>query len=273
MKYPLDPLTDFDWAAHWRHLVEAREEQVGGQRPPDFWDRRARSYSLSVAGERDPLLDVLEPYLDRHRTLIDVGAGTGRHASALATRLDWVTAVEPSEGMRQLIPTADNMTVIASTWEDADVAPADLVLSAHVLYPIADAVSFVRKLESCACERAFICLRDGQLRHPAERLWEMMSGTARARQPQFWDAYNVLHAMDIRPSVTVFDHTVRLRFESLEQALEDCRLRIGDVWNEELGATWLRENLQPTESGGLVYEGGEMTTGVAHWKPQQARRN
>jgi hypothetical protein len=263
----MDPLTDFDWAEHWRALVEARDAQVGGRRPPDFWDRRARAYSFSLAGQHDPLFEVMEPYLDPHRTLIDVGAGSGRHSGPLAGRLDWVTAVEPSEGMRRLIPPADNMTVIAASWQDADVAAADLVLSAHVLYPIADVVPFIEKMQACARERVFICLRDAQLRHPAEKLWEVLAGQPRARAPQFYDLYNLLHWMGIDADVVTFRHPVRLRFEALELALDDSRTRVGEVWDEDFGRRWLSENLQP-DDGGLVYEGGEITTGVAHWKPR-----
>jgi len=49
----------------------------------------------------------MEPYLAPRKTLIDAGAGAGRHAVPLAERLEWVTAVEPSEGMRAEIPHVD----------------------------------------------------------------------------------------------------------------------------------------------------------------------
>jgi len=55
--------------------------------------------------------------------------------------------------MRALIPALDNLTVIASSWEDAEVAPADLVVCSHVLYAVAEPVPFLEKMESCARER------------------------------------------------------------------------------------------------------------------------
>jgi SAM-dependent methyltransferase len=263
----VDPLLSFDWAAHWRRLVEARDQQFGDHRPSDFWDRRAQNYSFSIAMQPDGLLGVLEPYLAAHRSAIDVGAGSGRHAVPLAARLDWVTAVEPSEGMRSHLPHLDNLTVVASRWEDAEVAPADLVLSAHVLYSIAAPVPFIRKMEASAKERVFICLRDGQPRLPAELLWQELTGQARARQPQFYDLYNLLRGLGVQPDVTTFRTRSEQRFRSLEEAVEDSRLRLGRVWDEAGARRWLAENLNIEPDGSLRFDGGPMTSGVAHWRP------
>jgi SAM-dependent methyltransferase len=187
----VDPVLDFDWAEHWQRLV------VGARRASpsdevDTWRDRAEEYHASRGSDWQPLLGVMEPWLDARKTAIDVGAGTGRHAVPLAERLDWVTAVEPSEAMRALIPPLDNLTVIASAWEDAEVAPGDLVVCSHVLYAVADPVPFIEKMESCARERVFVFLRDGPGAHEGEM-----------RQPRFQDLYNLLRQMGIAPDVTV----------------------------------------------------------------------
>src|SRR5450756_2971934 len=156
-----------DWAEHWRSLVADRTAAAGGHRDPSYWDRRAPTFARSTSARGDGFLGVVAPYLSPRKTLIDVGAGAGRHALPLAERLEWVTAVEPSEGMRALIPPRDNMTVVASTWEDATVAPADLVICCHVLYGVADIEPFIAKLDRSARERVFIMLRASDLPHPA----------------------------------------------------------------------------------------------------------
>ena len=260
----MDPLLDVDWAQHWRALVEAREALGGERHGEEFWNRRARRFALSMRGQQDPLLDFLEPWLSPSRTLIDVGAGIGRHASVLAQRLDWVTAVEPSQAMRDQIPRADNMTVIGSTWQDADPAPADLVICVNVLYPMADVVPFVEKLARHARERVFIVLRDGPHPHPAEHV----PGPTRKRGPILRDCFLLLRQLGILPDVTLFTYPVFFRFESLEAAVEDCRLRLGSGWDEERGRAWLEARLRPEAAGTLVYEGGDVTSGVLHWKPQ-----
>ena len=120
----MDPLLGVDWAASWRELVERRRTEVGERDlEEDPWGSRAARFVARPASRPDAFLHFLEPWLGPRRTLIDVGAGTGRHAAPLAERLDWVTVVEPSQGMRDRIPQVDNMTVIGSAWNGI-VAPA-----------------------------------------------------------------------------------------------------------------------------------------------------
>ncbi len=260
----MDPLLDVDWAAHWRALVEAREAQIGPAGEDDWWAGRARRYAFSMRGQPDWFLDFLEPWLRADRSALDVGAGTGRHSAALASRLDWVTAVEPSPAMRELIPPAGNLTVIGSTWEDAEPAPADLVICVHVLYPVAAVVPFVEKLERAARERVFVVLRDTPSLHPAE----VMAGPDRAREPRLRDLLLVLRQLGAAPDMALRTYPVVQRFESLEQAVDGCRTQVGHVWDEARGRAWLEAHLRRDEDGSLVYEGGQVTAGVLHWTPR-----
>jgi SAM-dependent methyltransferase len=260
----MDPVLDVDWAAHWRGLVEAREAEAAGRHSEDFWDRLAPRFAASIRTQEDPFAAFLQPWLDPRRTLLDVGAGVGRHTGPMAARLDWVTAVEPSERMREQIPRADNVTVIGSTWEDAEPAPADLVICVHVLYSIADPVPFLHKLERHARERVFVVLRDSPQPLPAEQF----PGPARPRQPRLRDCFMLLRQVGVAPDLTMFSYRGSVRFTSLEEAVEDCRLRLGAGWDERSGLPWLESRLRPEEGGTLLYDGGEVTSGVLHWKPR-----
>ena len=260
----MDAVLDVDWAAHWRALVEARQTQIGRSHEADWWDRRAHRFARSMRGQVDWFRDFLEPWLRPDRTLIDVGAGAGRHAGPLAARLDWVTAVEPSAGMREHIPPAPNLTVIGSTWEDAEPAPADLVICVHVLYPVADVVPFIEKLERGARERVFVVLRDSAHGHPAE----VLAGPGRPREPRLRDCFLLLRQLGISPEVTMATYPTFHRYEGLEQALEECRPAAGGGWDEERARAWLRANLRPDEDGSLVYEAGDVVAGALHWQPR-----
>jgi hypothetical protein len=255
---------DIDWAERWRAIVSQRS----GSAPPDptYWDRRAPSFARTTRDRKDDLLRVIEPYLSPRKTLIDAGAGAGRHAVALAERLEWVTAVEPSEGMRAQIPPRDNMTVIASTWQDAEVAKADIVICSHVLYGIEEPVPFIAKLQASARDRVFIMLREGPMPHPATKLRERLTGKPEPRMPRFSDLFMLLMQMDVAPEVTFVRYPVVSRYTDMGEALDDCRMLVGSEWDETRARTLLEEML--TKDGDeLVIDSGIALSGIAHWQP------
>jgi hypothetical protein len=211
---------------------------------------------------------VVEPYLGPRKTLIDVGAGAGRHAVPLAERVEWVTAVEPSEGMRAQIPHVDNMTVIASTWQDAEVAPADIVICCHVLYGIDEPIPFITKLRASARERVFIMLRQGPLPHPATRLRQSL-GVPDLPVPQFSDLFMLLTQMGIAPDVTFIRYPVVNHYADMDEALTDCRMLMGDEWDEARARTLIDE-MSTKDGDELVIDGGIALSGIAHWHPQES---
>src|SRR2546430_10734821 len=97
-------MEEIDWAQGWKRIVEDRATLAAGHADHGYWDRRASSYARSTQTRVDEFLQGLEPYLSLRKTLIDVGAGTGRHAGPLPARLEWGTAVEASRRMRPALP-------------------------------------------------------------------------------------------------------------------------------------------------------------------------
>jgi len=258
---------EIDWVARWKQLLADRASLASGHADTGYWDRRATSYARSTHGRSDEFLQVLEPYLSPARTLIDVGAGTGRHATPLAERLEWVTAVEPSEGMRSHIPPRANMTVVASSWEDAEVAPADLVICSHVMYGVADPVPFLEKMQKAARERVFVMMRETDLPHAAAEIRRRLVGTTGPRLPRFSELFMLLLQMGVAPDVDFIRYPIVTRYASMDEALADSRALFGDGWDEEKAREVLDEVLSK-EGDELVFSGGVALSGVAHWKPQ-----
>jgi SAM-dependent methyltransferase len=256
-----------DWAATWKEIVHERASLAGTHADPGYWDRRSASFARSTQGRADEFLKVVDPYLSPQKTLIDAGAGTGRHAVPLSERCEWVTAVEPSEGMRSKIAHRDNMTIVASTWEDAVVAPADFVICSHVLYGVADPEPFIEKLERSARERVFIMLRESDLPHPAAAIRARLLGDPGPRMPRFSDLFMLLIQMGIAPDVRFLSYQSQARYADLDEALADTAALLGDAWDASMGRTMLEEVLT-RDGDGLVFEGGSVLTGVAHWQPR-----
>jgi hypothetical protein len=256
-----------DWEQHWKKLVSDRATRAGTHADPGYWDRRAPSFARSTRARVDEFLNVIEPYISPRKTLIDAGAGAGRHAVPLSEKVEWVTAVEPSEGMRAQIAHRDNMTVVASTWEDAVVAPADLVICCHVLYGVADPVPFITKLEHSARERVFIMLRESDLPHPAAAIRKRLLGDEGPRMPRFSDLFMLLMQMGIAPDVSFQRYQSVSRYGDFDEALLDVRALVGDSWEEATARAMLEEML--TRDGDeLVYGGATVVAGVAHWQPR-----
>jgi SAM-dependent methyltransferase len=261
-------VNDLDWEARWKQLVADRASLASGHADSGYWDRRARSFARSTHARVDEFLQVLQPYLSPRKTLIDVGAGTGRHTTPLAERVEWVTAVEPSEGMRSHIVQRDNVTIVASSWEDAEVAPADLVICSHVMYGVADPVPFLDKMQRCARERVFVMMRESDLPHPAAELRRRLVGSTGPRLPRFSELFMLLVQMGVAPDVAFLRYPIVTRYADMEEALTDCRALFGDGWNEGVARTAL-EKMLTRDGDELVYDGGLALSGVAHWQPQK----
>jgi Methyltransferase domain len=259
--------TGTDWAEHWRSLVVERSAAAGSHTDSSYWDRRAPTFARSTRARADGFLDVMAPCLSPRKTLIDVGAGAGRHTLPLAERLEWVTAVEPSEGMRAQMPPRDNITVVASTWEDAAVAPADLVICCHVMYGIEEPIPFITKMERSARERVFIMMREGPMIHPAAVVRERMLGAEDPPVPRFSDLFMLLMQIGIAPNVNFIRYPIVQRYADIDEALADCRALIGVGWDEAKARAILRDVLVEG-AGELVFDGGVTLSGIAHWQPQ-----
>lgn len=259
-------MQDIDWEARWKQIVADRTSMAAGHSDSNYWDRRAKTYARSTGQRADGFLQVLEPYLAPGKTLIDVGAGAGRHCVPLADRLEWVTAVEPSEGMRAQIPPRDNMTVVASTWEDAEVAPADLVICSHVLYGVADPVPFIGKMSSSARDRVFVLMRESDLPHAGAEIRRRVLGDAGPRMPRFSDLFMLLLQIGLAPDVRFISYDVTQRYADMEDAVRDAGAMFGAGWDDETGRAALAEMLV-REGDDLVYDGGTVRSGVAFWTP------
>jgi SAM-dependent methyltransferase len=244
------PVPEIDYVARWRQIIERRRMQMdtayerAGIVHADYWGRRAKSYRAAThaATADDPLIERVLRIAGGETSVLDVGAGTGRHTLALAPRVGRVTAVEPSDAMLGLLrediaaQKLHNVDTVQAEWMDADVQRADVVICSHVLYPIADVVPFIEKLEACAEQRVFVYLRADPV--PTDfGFWKDFHGESLQDQPTHRDLFNLLVQTGIMADLEIVPTTFHWSFESLD-----------DAANQLAGALCLRDDDEPSRA-------------------------
>ena len=275
-----------DFIARWKQIVERRRAQMDAAyarsriENADYWGRRAKSYreALHQRMDEDPFLIRVRSAADASTTVLDVGAGTGRHTLALAPHVARVMAVDPSEAMLGLLREdveargLRNVTTLLSDWLDAHVEPADLVICSHVLYPIADIEPFVLKLEASAGRRVFVYLRADPL--PTDMgLWSEFYGVPLQAQPVHMDLVNVLAQLGVMADVEIVEHRFTLTFATIDEALVQVRnsLCLAEDDAESTGRLrrLLDERLIAWPGGRLGPDVASARSAIISWPPRR----
>lgn len=248
----------------WQELLQARAEQMDaayarlGRTSADFWDRRARGFHRSTRqnASDDPFYQHLRNSVTARDTVLDVGAGTGRFALALASHVRQVTALEPNASMlsylRQEIAASgtNNIVTIQERWEEASAdLRADIVICSHVLYPIREIVPFLQKLHSATQRACYLYLRATHLDALTAPLWRHFHGDERQLPPGYIHALDILYELGIYAQVEVVKAPFALKYPTKQDAedelVEQLILEDSPRVRSELRAllaNWLHEN-------------------------------
>ena len=272
--------------ARWRAMVEAEHAQTDrlrGEAPPeDYWSPFAGQFRPDLAGPEDPTLRLIAPMVSPDWEILDVGAGGGRLALLLARLCRRVTAVEPSAAMAAELREAarindiGNVSVVETTWEEADVQPADLVVCAHVLYTSREVGAFLRKMEERARARVVVALFTDTPQWQLFPFWERVYGEERLRLPGLTDLMGVLWEMGVYPDLTMLPPRISQGYPDRERARELIRARLfiapGSEQDRRLGQA-MDELLVPQPDGGVKVKGvSERRAGLVTWRPADTTR-
>lgn len=226
---------DIDHIARWRAIVAARREQhdavcaVQRRTTDDYWARRAKSFrqfTKDASAFDDPLLTCVHRHLRPDDTVLDIGAGTGRHTVALAREARHVTALDPSAAMLDFLrgdledQGLTNVDVIEGGWPAVEAPEVDIAISAHVLYPIEDVVSFLQAMDGHARRLCFLHLMTAQPWFDQLDLWRAVHGEERRKQPTYIEAVNVLHQLGCYANVEITKIDIPRAFDNLDDAYE-----------------------------------------------------
>ncbi|MBN4074240.1 class I SAM-dependent methyltransferase [bacterium AH-315-D21] len=222
----------------WKKTVETEHEQSDRIREEaasdDFWRPMAHRFVPPKRGEAAPddTVERLAGLIPSSGTVLDVGAGGGRLAIPLAESFTSVTAVEPSEAMReQLVATAaawdvTNVKLVAGAWEEVEVEPHDLVICAHVVYTVREIEYFVNKLTAHARQRVALIVFQKPAMAPYLPLWPMVHGEERIALPTLPEIEQLLPQMGIEYRKIPLQERASGSFKSREQAFDECMARL-----------------------------------------------
>ena len=205
-----------DWPELWRELAscDLQASEEGAAQMVERWRGVARKLDGEGGHAPDPLLDHVLGRLIPEMTVLDIGAGIGRWTLPIARKVRRVTAVEPLQGMRQVLveraaaQDIRNLDVVGTPWLAAEVPPHDVAIAIHATYTTPDLLGFVRKMEACARQTCCLALRlpahdgvIGELSQQIHGLWH--------DSPNFIVGYNLLLSAGLYPSVLVERRPVR----------------------------------------------------------------
>ena len=221
----------------WRLMVEEEHAQSDAMRgavppPEDHWRPYADNFRADPRRADDPIVQHLLKFLGPNDTLMDVGAGGGRLALPLALHCRAVLAVEPSASMASVLQQQaqefgiDNVSLAQSSWEDAQVEPADLVLCSHVVYVIRKIDTFIRKLDSHARQRVVIVVYNAPPQSQIYPLWQLIHGRERLALPSLPQLLEVLEELGIDPQVDELPPQPARGYDTLQQAVEQISRRL-----------------------------------------------
>jgi 2-polyprenyl-3-methyl-5-hydroxy-6-metoxy-1,4-benzoquinol methylase len=281
-------IAPIDYIARWRAIVDARHEQ--GRRldslhsRPDTWGgERAQRFARYVeeTGDDDPLLRLALPVIDQTKTVLDVGAGPGRHALPLARKARSVVAVESSASMRDHLAASiereglTNLTVVPGSWPGVipSVTQADLVICSHVVYGVVDIDDFVRGLTSATRGRCIMALRHSQREALFFDLFAQVWGEPRVGHPTYLDLYGVLVQMGILANVEMIPFRSPGGFDSEDEAIAQV---FAEILNpppadaERPVRRFVRDHLSE-RNGQLNFDWPAASSALIWWDQDEAR--
>ena len=269
----------------WQRMVEAEHAQsermrAGVPPPVDFWQGRAEAFRADPFRTGDPLLERLYSFVEARDTLIDVGAGGGRLALPLAMRCAKVFAVEPSESMAAVLTDQatesgiSNVTLVHSSWEEAVIAPGDVIICAHVVYTIRDIAGFLKKLNGHARRQVVVVVYNQSPQSTIYPLWKLVHGEERLPLPSLPELCDALTDLGIHPTLEHMEPGDRMGFDNVERALEQLGGRLyvepGSPAASRLEDT-LSDMLEEEDGRWMLKDAEPLHQVLVSWRPNQDR--
>jgi SAM-dependent methyltransferase len=260
-----------DWLQLWRELVTNTSQSPAGE-----LIKRYKKHALQGSERPDSHLDFVLNTVDPTSSVLDIGAGSGRWTLPLAGKAHSLTAVEPSEDMAAILQqnlkagSLENVRIVRSTWEAAEVGIHDISVCAHAMYSSPDLALFVRKMERFSRLACYLAIRlppaDGIIGELYNTIYGYPYDSANAIV-----AYNALYSLGIYCNILVEKDIYRWVDNTPDEAFARAKRHLhleSDTGYDGLIRDTLSRRLSPS-SNRYVWPDG-MRSLLLWWKPRQS---
>ena len=270
-----------DWLALWETLSDLQNRSWGYAKKKhegkDAWKDRARHFQELVQkrwakpdASREFILSTLKD--TPGATVIDIGAGTGSWSVLMAPHAARVTALEPSEAMREVLSenlaafNISNVAIQIGEWPDVEIEPHDVVFASHSMYGCRNFKAFVQKMTKVGRKRCMLLLRaplqNSIMADAARHVWGQPYDS-----PNFQIAFNALLQMGLFPNVCMeADLWDPWTSPSVQDALNEIKRRLclmDDSRYDDYFLGLLKDTLSE-ENGQMVWP-RETRSAMVYW--------
>ena len=206
------------------------------------WFRNAQR----ISDYPDKVIAVMEPILKECKSALDIGAGAGALAQALAKRLKKVTAVEPAPAMVKVLKEEAslqelrNLNIIELPWDQADVGEHDIIICANLPSFVVDAPGFLEQIRGLGRYIFHIQnVNPNKDKFFYKELYPIILKKEYQKKVDYLDSYIQFHSLGIYANVNIIEYNFDQPFDDLDEAV--------DFWKEYLG-------LETNEFDNLLYD-------------------
>ena len=230
-------MPSIDWNEVWKQFRKNRRDST---HDPEFWNRRALSFSRHASGSDyiRQFIDIMKP--DPGWSVLDVGCAAGTLAVPLSSLVGSITAMDPSTAMLSLLDERclkqgiTNIRRVHGKWEDdwdaLNIGVHDVAVASRSLITD-DLRSALLKLESRAKKRVYLSamVDDG----PRDRRIVEAVGREFGPRADYIIVYNLLRRMGRYANVAFTATKEEKPFKDVADAVQSLRWMIQDMTPEE----------------------------------------
>jgi SAM-dependent methyltransferase len=273
-----------DWNEIWKARQLRHESSKHFDDPSHNWNRKenAERYDTNSRSRFDDRVRLTIEGLDIDKTsrVLDIGSGPGTLALPLSPLVKEITAVEPGEGMVEILnqhirrEEITNISCVQKNWEEVDIA-RDLggqydVVIASLSLTMHDIRAALAKMDAASRKYVYLFwfVDSPFWEKMYDDLWVPLHGSPYYPGPKADCLFNVLYQMGIYANVEMLPLDKDYRFASEEEmiAFFTRRFNVTTPAQERVLGDYLRPLIQNVDNEVVI--SGDSTFAKIWWKKQ-----